>query len=804
MRSVLFDVLEINIVAALVIVILCLLAGKLRKNYGATWLKIMWLVIIVRMLIPYNFSLPSTELRLFSVPGFEQEAAVTSETPIEIISEEAIPENPQPGVSLEHESGTETPEQVVSEPNLFVSEDYEEGNLQSKSSFHYTDILLCVWIAGIAVTGLYHLVIYVMLRQNYLRGLQPVHNEHLQEQIASLQIKYLGKVKLTAYESDKVDTPLLTGLLHPKLIIPITKSEWNAEELELVIAHELCHYRMKDLWLKQLMLLVTCVNWFNPAVYLMKKHFYHDMELVCDAHVMRGRSNDEKEAYAKILMSYAGKNRRNYTFMSGLAAGKKLTKNRIQHIWEDGRKKKGIVTFICIMVALLGISLFVSCGYKPEEVVKDAGGVSSGAIEPVEDESVSYGDEEAFAWEDVEGLCFQCLSADGKYPTLLQVAPDGSFSGSYKEPYPEDVGEEYPNGTIYLCNFDGKFAEPKKIDSYTYSLEVSEMIYEEHIGSKIYEDDIFYYYVPPVGLYDLEELVLYTPGAPLRELPVAFLESVGYQSVSLQKDATLPFYGIYNAKEEKGFFSFDPTEEALDVIGATEDFAPEETLEFAQEENSYLTQVEDPVYRDLITEMLDTGKFPVAGIEWSGNPYDNYYAITDVDVDGKDELIIYFPNGSCMAAMVYYVYDYDRTTNEPYIQCFGFPDFAIYENGYIIEKASHNHGRSNLDDFWPYRVHKYNENTDTYECIANMDAWQQEYNSGNSEFPKEKDTDGDGVVYYNWTADEWDKPSLIMDNAEYEMWHKEITQGNVIEITMYAIITQEAYYELYPQPEANG
>lgn len=235
------------------------------------------------------------------------------------------------------------------------------------------------------------------------------------------------------------------------------------------------------------------------------------------------------------------------------------------------------------------------------------------------------------------------------------------------------------------------------------------------------------------------------------------------------------------------------------------EFVPEqEALEFVCEENSYLTQVEEPVYRDLITEMLDTGKFPLDESEWYGNPYDNYYAIADVDTDGQDELIIYFPNGFAMAAMAYYVYDYDRTTGEPYIQCLGFPDFTIYDNGYIIEMASHNHGRSNLDDFWPYRVLKYNEQTDTYECIANMDAWQQEYNSGNLEFPEEKDADGDGVVYYNWTAEEWDNPSLVMDNAEYEMWYQEITEGNAIEITRYPIILEDEYYELYPQPEANG
>lgn len=73
MRNILFDVLEINIVMALVIVLLRLFAGEIRKRYGAMWLKLMWIVLMVRLLIPYNFSLPATEFRLFNVPGFEQE-----------------------------------------------------------------------------------------------------------------------------------------------------------------------------------------------------------------------------------------------------------------------------------------------------------------------------------------------------------------------------------------------------------------------------------------------------------------------------------------------------------------------------------------------------------------------------------------------------------------------------------------------------------------------------------------------------------------------------------------------------------
>ena len=645
MRNILFDVLEINIVMALVIVLLRLFAGEIRKRYGAMWLKLMWIVLMVRLLIPYNFSLSATEFRLFNMPGFEQEIAENAGDQMlnnyeqnvwpelngdamqsDGVSQNVPADNADPYVQGDKFDSEESQmnsngivgDTVVAKPENAegnaggVNNENAEGNAGGMNSentgsnaedeeytdvgstnhivtdvadgaedarkpgvFRYTDILLYIWLMGIGGSAVYHVAVYLVMRRTYMKDLEPVQNASLQEEIDKLQNKYLGKKKLTVYESKQVQSPLITGILHPKLIIPSYEGDWNADELELITAHELCHYRKKDLWLKMLMLAVTCFNWFNPAVYMMKKQFYYDMELVCDESVMRGRSKEEKETYAKILMSYAGKGRRNYTFMSGLAAGSKLTKNRIYHIWEDGQKKKGVIVFATVLVGFVGIGLFVSCGYKPGEV-KSLGANSTiryenadqnkehfvygselGRYVPGETEgSDSVSDKSAsFAWKDVEGLCFQCPDLNGDYPTWFYVSSNGSFTGGYKDLNLENTGEEYPDGTIDLCNFDGKFAEPKKINAYTYSLEVSTMTYEEHIGSHIKKDDLYYYYVPPMGLYDLEELVLYTPGAPLRELPVAFLESVGYQALSLEKDATLPFYAIYNVKEEKGFLN---------------------------------------------------------------------------------------------------------------------------------------------------------------------------------------------------------------------------------------------------------
>lgn len=73
MGQVFFDVLEINIVAAIAITLLCIFADKLRGRYGAGWMKLAWMLLAVRMLIPYNLSLPGMEIRLLDHAGFEQE-----------------------------------------------------------------------------------------------------------------------------------------------------------------------------------------------------------------------------------------------------------------------------------------------------------------------------------------------------------------------------------------------------------------------------------------------------------------------------------------------------------------------------------------------------------------------------------------------------------------------------------------------------------------------------------------------------------------------------------------------------------
>ena len=80
MRGIFLNVLESNIVVSVAFLLLYLFSGRLRRRYGAGWMKLAWIILAVRLAIPYNFSLPSAQVGLFTLAGIirEEEAGWTN------------------------------------------------------------------------------------------------------------------------------------------------------------------------------------------------------------------------------------------------------------------------------------------------------------------------------------------------------------------------------------------------------------------------------------------------------------------------------------------------------------------------------------------------------------------------------------------------------------------------------------------------------------------------------------------------------------------------------------------------------
>lgn len=118
---------------------------------------------------------------------------------------------------------------------------------------------------------------------------------------------------------------------------------------------------------------------------------------------------------------------------------------------------------------------------------------------------------------------FSFLSGAGGWSTALYLNGggiyDGSFTGQYHDSNMGDEGEGY-QGSVYYCNFTGKFTQPERLDEFVYSVKLEELTYDPP-GAESIEDGTLYVTTGPYGLENAGELRLYFPGYPIKNIPEA-------------------------------------------------------------------------------------------------------------------------------------------------------------------------------------------------------------------------------------------------------------------------------------------
>ena len=80
------------------------------------------------------------------------------------------------------------------------------------------------------------------------------------------------------------------------------QAELPPEQMELVLRHEMSHLSMNHIWWKGLATVNVVLFWWNPLVWLGFRYFCRDMELACDARVMRELDPGKRKQYAELLL----------------------------------------------------------------------------------------------------------------------------------------------------------------------------------------------------------------------------------------------------------------------------------------------------------------------------------------------------------------------------------------------------------------------------------------------------------------------------------------------------------------------
>ena len=221
-----------------------------------------------------------------------------------------------------------------------------------------------------------------------------------------------------------------------------------------------------------------------------------------------------------------------------------------------------------------------------------------------------------------------------------------------------------------------------------------------------------------------------------------------------------------------------PPEEGKTDITAPEDGKADVTTP-PEEDNSAIQLATRKAYIGVLNDFLNNNKLPEVELFDAGHEYDgssDRFAVLDLNGDGVDELLVrYMPE--VMAGMLEIIYGYDPETGLVYSEFTEAPFNTFYNTGLIMSRDSHNHSPAG-DDYWPYSIYQYQDDTKKYNFIAGVSAWEKAYQetSNGEAFPDEADTSNTGVVYYIRKQVEWEQGEPV-SSVEYENWAKQYFDG---------------------------
>lgn len=155
-------------------------------------------------------------------------------------------------------------------------------------------------------------------------------------------------------------------------------------------------------------------------------------------------------------------------------------------------------------------------------------------------------------------------SGAGAWRTVLTLNADGTFTGRYSDANMGETGEGYPNGTVYLCSFSGRFAMEPALDVHSYPLTLEEVTIDPTEGDQWIEDGVLYVAAGPYGLYNdytdgamSRSFMLYDPTTPTFGLDEELL-SWWPGRYDVTPPETLNCWALWNVDGDTAFFSPTP------------------------------------------------------------------------------------------------------------------------------------------------------------------------------------------------------------------------------------------------------
>lgn len=221
-------------------------------------------------------------------------------------------------------------------------------------------VIFTIWLLGAVITVFRFIYIYrkfiKSLRANCLSTSKEAIAQSLLEKNSN-EMNLTRKINLSFCRINI--SPILLGVFKPMIVLPMF--DIPIEELDIIIKHELTHFKKKDLWVKQAMSFAMILHWYNPFIYILQKEINKWSEFSCDEDIVINMSHLDRKKYGETILNIMG--RANQTTNANLlgttfSARQTNLKHRLLNILnaKQGNRTISTVSFVIIvLMTSLGI-----------------------------------------------------------------------------------------------------------------------------------------------------------------------------------------------------------------------------------------------------------------------------------------------------------------------------------------------------------------------------------------------------------------------------------------------------------------
>ncbi len=364
MKTVLLCVLSTSAALSLLTLVCLALAPLLEKRYSPKGLYAACVVLVIGFLIPFSLLIPKplvtvelpTRLSqplftpaepVWTMPAAEQAAAVApAAQPVTV-------QDDTEKAAARTEIGVAAPIRATEEGIIYESSHTAGTTLwEMLHSFNWLSLLGWVWLLGAVGFLSVQLIRHHRFVRTLRRWQKPCTNQQYLSTLSALLAEREISRPMPLFICSGVPSPMLLGVWRPRILLP--DEALGADELALVLRHELTHYQRRDLLVKAALLICRAVHWFNPVMLPLSRWLCYCQEASCDSRVIHNASQEERRFYSETIIRVIRRQVQARTELcTSFYGGKKGMKKRIFSIMNMTKRRAGVLLCLCLLLGTL-------------------------------------------------------------------------------------------------------------------------------------------------------------------------------------------------------------------------------------------------------------------------------------------------------------------------------------------------------------------------------------------------------------------------------------------------------------------